>query len=457
LALTASVVVLFFTQRRDWDSLTPRYSIKPALYYKCESKLEKKQMKKLLLLSTAAAGVAMLSTPASAALKMDLGGYFEGYGVYADNNDPAAAASRRDFEFRRQNQIFVNGESTLDNGLTIGAHTQLNIADTSSTATTAITGTGVVIPGGSTGAVTAAQLAGTTSVTNTQLVDETYLYASGQWGRINFGQEDGAAYLLQVAAPSADSNVDGMRVYIQGLNTVNWDANLAGLVLSYHHADFRQTDRLTYLTPKFNGFQAGVSYAPKTGTSLVGANSSGTAAMALDAVANAFESPWEVAARWDGRFSGFDLSAGGGYSNASAQITNAAPAVGSDDLETYNFGANVGMSGFSLGGAYKHTNSGINAAAGNDADIETWVVGGAYDNGPYHVGVSYFDQEIGNQLLAAPAAGESSVHRYAVGGGYTFGPGMTFRGSVDWGKFDTTAAAADRRFTQVTVGTDVQF
>ena len=422
-------------------------------------------MKKLLLVSTAIAGVALLSSPAAAALKMDLGGYFEGYGVYADNNDPAAAASRRDFEFRRDNEIFVNGESTLDNGLTIGAHTQLNIANLASS--TAVTGTAGALPGlaanTTTGAQVAATLTATTSASN-QIVDETYLYASGQWGRVNFGEEDGAAYLLQVAAPSADSNVDGMRVYVQGLNTVNWNSSLAGLVLSYQQADFRQTDRLTYLTPKFNGFQAGISYAPTTTTAVIGnslngaAGSAGTANMSLDSVAGLFDQPWEAAARWDGRFSGVDISLGGGYSDAKAQTTVAAGGVGSDDFKTYNFGANVGMSGFSLGGAYKRSNNGMSAAAGQDTDTTTWVAGGAYDNGPYHVGASYFHDKIGNGLLSTAVAGTSNVHRYAVGGGYTFGPGMTFRGSVDWGKFNTSAAASNsERFTQVTVGTDVQF
>jgi len=424
-------------------------------------------MKKLLLVSTAIAGVAFAASPASAALKMDLGGYFEGYGLYADNHDDT-----RDFTFRRDNELFVNGESTLDNGLTIGAHTQLNIGNTDNTG--AITATSVFTGTAGAGGVAAVTPAGTvaTTIHNTtgtdqsQLVDETYLYASGQWGRVNFGEEDGAAYLLQVAAPSADSNVDGMRVYIQGLDTQNWNASLAGLVLSYQQADFRQADRLTYLTPKFNGFQAGVSYAPDTASAFINtdnntaATSAGTDPMLANDVAGSFKNPWEAAARWDGRFSGVDLSLGAGYSDASAENTGATGVgfAGSKNLQTYNFGGNVGLSGFSLGGAYKHTNNGIEAAGGENTDTKTWDVGGAYDNGPYHVGVSYFHDNLGNGLLSTPATGDSTVHRYAAGAGYTFGPGMTFRGSVDWGKFDGDAATAvSSRFTQVTVGTDVQF
>src|ERR1700722_19026431 len=143
-------------------------------------------MKKLLLVSTAIAGVALLSSPASAALKMDLGGYFEGYGLYSDNNNPTAD-HQRDFELRRDNEIFVNGESTLDNGLTIGAHTQLNIANTNGTSSTTINGT-AANSGSNVGNLTFAQIAAglsaTTSAASTQLVDETYLYASGGWGRV---------------------------------------------------------------------------------------------------------------------------------------------------------------------------------------------------------------------------------------------------------------------------------
>jgi len=239
-------------------------------------------------------------------------------------------------------------------------------------------------------------------------------------------------------------------------------------VLSYQQADFRQTDRLTYLTPKFNGFQAGVSYAPKPGTAVIGtsnlggASSSGTSVMANNDVAGLFQNPWEAAARWDGRFSGVDLSLGGGYSDAEAQNSTGAGlnAVGGKSLQTYNFGANVGFSGFSLGGAYKHTNNGISPTAGRNADTKTWDVGGAYDNGPYHVGASYIHDTIGDDILATSTTGTSTVHRYAVGGGYTFGPGMTFRGSVDWGKYKANALEVtdtSPRFTQVTVGTDVQF
>ncbi|MFH1159115.1 MAG: porin [Pseudomonadota bacterium] len=414
-------------------------------------------MKKLLLVTTALVGVTMMSAPASAAnIKLDLGGYLKFYGVYADN-DELAANSRYNFEFRRNNEIHFIGETTLDNGLTVGAVTEMRIADAGNGVTT----------------------------------DESYGYLYGQWGRVNLGVEDGAAYLLQVAAPSADSNVDGMRTSIQALNPTtlhddgalltgaqnNGGFNQDVASWDYQHADFRTIDRLTYLTPKFNGFQAGVSYAPNA---LVADNN---AAMALDDDStDDVENLWEVSARWDGTFEGFGIGVGAGYSTGSQEVAPTAVEITAlttqeylftDAPSTWNVGASVAFKGFSLGGGYLFTDTTRSAnvddgvtdvLASGDVNRDTWVVGGAYDNGPYHVGASYLNQQTEYDRLGAAAlgtdiaAGEFEVQKFTVGGGYTFGPGMTFRGAIAWGDFDAPAGgAANNDFAQITVGTDIQF
>lgn len=348
-------------------------------------------MKKVLLAGTALLGVFAMSNVASAELKLDLGGYFRGYAAYADEDDSAAGA--RDFDFRRDTEVHFTGETTLDNGLTVGFHTEQALGNA------------------------------TTSGTST---DEVYAYFSGQWGRVNFGQEDGAAYLLQVAAPSADSNVDGLRNYIQATNVTNGQ-------LDYDNAAFRETDRLTYLTPKFNGFQAGLSYAPQNeATAVYG----GVAPIA----STVFEDLWEASLRWDGEFNGFGISFGAGY--ASADNNTAA-----SDTSSWDAGLNIAFNAFSVGAAYLDQ-SDFGGVAG--ADATTWVFGAAWDNGPYHAGVSYLNQD--NDA----ATGFVDAERITVGGGYTFGPGMTFRGAVAFGNTGTVGTG-DNDFTQVTLGTDIQF
>jgi hypothetical protein len=442
-----------------------------------------KTMKKLLLVTTALAGVAMMSAPASAAVKLDLGGFFRGYGVYTDNNEAAGdTSSLYKFEFRRDTEIQANGETTLDNGLTIGAHSELKLANGS----------------------------------NSVLSDEEYAYASGGWGRFNLGVEDGAAYLLQVNAPSADSNIDGMRVNIQALNPISKQSDVLGgivgsSIVDYAHSDFRSTERLTYMTPKFNGFQGGISYAPKndiSGNKSGMSNDAGLTAfdptrwVAYDSAGNNvygltysnYKNLWELAGRWDGEYQGYALAFGAGYSSAAPEQKATADLLDSgishdlynfdhpgsfgisDSLKTWNIGGSIAAQGFSLGGSYKKTDTSYISDAewsssstdehGGDISGKTWVIGAGYDTGAYHVGASYLNNNIkmdgftGGADWSMPYS-EFETNKATIGGGYTFGPGMTFRGAVAWGTFDNKSdgatAADDNDFTQVSVGTDIQF
>ena len=356
-------------------------------------------MKKVLLAGTALVGAALIASPAQAELKLGLGGHFKGYGVYVDED--AEVADQRDFEFRKNTEIHFTGETTLDNGLTVGVHVEQ-------------------------------------SVENIDDQDnENYAYFSGGWGRVNFGNEDGAAYLLQIAAPSADSNVDGLRTYIRGFQTdVELDYDLAhfgnGPIEALGNPG-DQTDRITYLTPKFNGFQAGVSYAPEASTN------DGLAAMGGATVGDNFEDALEIAARWDGQFEGVGISVGAGYST----VDNAT--AGGVEPEGWNAGFNLAWNAFSFGAVYLDEQD----VAGLDIDTTTWVVGAAWDNGPWHVGASYLARE------DDAAAGDVDSYKATLGGGYTFGPGMTFRGALAFG--EAPLAGAEESFTQVTLGTDISF
>ena len=152
-------------------------------------------MKKVLLSGAAAAALAFASTPAMAGdgvIDLELGGFFKAYGVYADYDDDfggvGAGDDRRGFDLRRSGLISFSGEATLDNGLTVGAVIEMETEDSTNNK-------GSNIDHG----------------TFDSAFEESYIYFSGGWGRFNFGNEDGAGYLLQVAAPSADDNIDGVR------------------------------------------------------------------------------------------------------------------------------------------------------------------------------------------------------------------------------------------------------
>ncbi|MEZ5918986.1 MAG: porin [Alphaproteobacteria bacterium] len=232
-------------------------------------------MKKLLLTSAAIAGVAMIASPANAQLSLDLGGYFKGYGAYVDQ-DEEGTAETNDLDIIRDTEVHFGGEYTLDNGLTVGMHIEAE-AD-----------------GG-----------------DAFGVDESYAYFSGSWGRVNFGDEDGASYLLQVAAPSADSNIDGIRQYIQPVNyTVAGGTNLTAVTggLDYDAIISGKNSKLTYLSPIVNGFQVSVSFTPDNDPA------DDFEGIGADDAVGIFGRGYEKAAvRYEGMFNNVGVIVGAGY------------------------------------------------------------------------------------------------------------------------------------------------
>ena len=393
-------------------------------------------MKKLLLASVACGALA-IATPASAdGVKLELGGHLKGYGVYTDQ-DEVDPNEVRDFDILRETEIHFNGETTLDNGLTVGVHVE---ADLDAADDDTLTGNG----------------------DEDFTVEESYAYFSGNWGRVNFGQEDGAAYLLQVEAPSADSNIDGIRQFVQG---VNYDA-LTGSALGNVRFDYDQAisgfdNKITYITPVFSGFQAGISYTPEANDT-----NNGLGGVSLDDEATAGDATFgdiiDVAFRYEGQFDEVGVTFGAGYTTASLEDGAAyVPGVGdaTDDRDAYNIGLDLDWGPFGLGVVYTEDNFGdLSTGADEIDDEETLVVGVDYTHGAYKIGASYYTQD--NSLQTE----DLETDRYAVGVTYTYGPGMTFRGSVQYIEHEEDVDTAlfgageeDADATSILLGTQINF
>lgn len=379
-------------------------------------------MKKLLCSAAVAGLVAVAAAPAMAqgesALDLSLGGYFRGYVTYA-SQDTAAGSEERHIDILRDTEVHFTGETTLDNGLTVGVHIEAE-----------------------------------SDMGDSFDVNESYMYVSGTWGRVNFGGEDGAAYLLQVAAPSADTNYDGIRQYIDAVNYGIAPAaftGLAGAEWGYAQDVTGASDKITYLSPVFNGFQAGVSYTPDVVADAYTLNAEATAAsrslagVTSDDVAGSYGSAWDVAARYEGQFDAFGLTVGAGYTHVD-QEENAA---GEDDLKAWNAGAAVTFGGFGVGLVYTTNDQGVDGAADKDADI--WVLGADYTTGPWKLGASWMTRDDENFA----GTDELDTDRYSGGVTYTYGPGMTFRGSVHY--IDHEVGTNDMDATTFLLGSQVNF
>lgn len=372
-------------------------------------------MKKVLLSTAAIAGMAMVATPAAAQVQLELGGYFKGYGAYVDQDEPATGSEVNDLDFIRDTEIHFGGETTLDNGLTVGAHFEVS-----------------------------------TDGGDASEVDESYVYFSGGWGRVNAGAEDGAGYLLQVAAPSADSNIDGIRQFVQPVNytVLNADsaaapaaASVTASGIDYDMDPTAKADKLTYLSPVMNGFQLGASFVPDSDSEADDLEGIGT-----DDVADDIGVTYELAARYEGQFNNVGLILGAGYSHGENENETAT----GDDREVWNVGADFDIGPFGFGAIYREDN-GASDGAGQD-DEETIVVGVDYTTGPFKLGASYYDQE--NTF----AVNGEDTQRYSGGVTYTYGPGMTFRGSIGHIEHeDGVAANDDVDATYITLGTQINF
>ncbi len=370
-------------------------------------------MKKILL--AGAAVVALASSPAFAqeeqGVKLDLGGHFKGYVGYVDQDEVTGATDVRDFDILRNTEVHFTGETTLDNGLTVGAHIEA-----------------------------------TADQGDSFDIEESYAYFSGSWGRVNFGAEDGAAYLMQVAAPSADPNYDGLRQYI---SPVNYDLLEATQGVTYgfggsNGLDYDQdfsgySDKITYLSPVFSGFQFGVSYTPETDTESRDFGNS------IDDQTGDQSDVFDLAVRYEGQFDGWGTALGAGYTIANEEDDTAS----SDDREQWNVGADFDIGAFGVGAAYTDDNGGLD----DDGDIENIVVGADYTTGPFVIGASYLYQ----QDEGGAANSELETDRYTGGVTYNYGPGMTFRGTVSYLDYSSDIATQDSDATVVLLGTQINF
>lgn len=383
------------------------------------------------LLATAAFSVLALAAPCAHAadeggVDLGLSGYFAGYVGYLDQQESLGGMEVRSVDWLQDTEVQFVGESALDNDLTVGAYFAMD------------------------------------SDRNAGTISDSFLYFQGDWGRVNLGSTDGAAFLLQVAAPSADENYDGVQPTINPFNgsplvvsnAADYNASapefssalaLHGGYLGYDQSPSGSAEKITYFTPVFSGFQAGLSYAPD-----VEPDSDTTAGSGFgfntDNVADTYGSLYEAAVRYEGKFDEVEVKVGGGYSFIEAEKEGL---VITDDLTEWNAGLDLNFRAFGLGAAYKDSNT---EWANVDAGEETWVVGADYTKGPFRFGASYLHQD-------TDWTRDYSLEADRTTGGvvYEYGPGMTFRGSVSYTYYDVPQGQRDIDATSVLLGTQVNF
>lgn len=413
-------------------------------------------MKKILLGTSALIGAATLLSGAALAEdpKVTVGGFntFEAAYTESDKFDD----NLRNRAFRNNTELHFNIAGKTGAGLNYGAEIDLQ-AD--------VDGAGPISTSGATGGGLNAR--------------RTYGWLGGDaWGHIEIGSNDGVNRTMKVDATSiarATGGIDGDWTYFANVNSngtavagENVGAGSAGTLagvtnnnyitgarLPVEHGPatgfFREAwgnnNKITYYTPKFAGFQLGVSYSPDL-------ENRGQFTDRIDRVTAGTVTArdiWEGALSYEGQFSGIGVAAA-----VTGQTGKALENSGLEDLGAWNAGAKVSYMGFSLAGSYGDWDDSLTTeTAGSQVDADYWTVGLAYETGPFGASATYLQSD----TEVEGTDNDNEFQAVSVGVDYKLAPGLT--PFVEWTWYDIdpqgAAGASDSDGNVVIVGSQLSF
>jgi hypothetical protein len=378
-------------------------------------------MKKLLFGTTAllAAG-AFTSAQASEPVKLQLGGYMEYYmvGSQQDSDFRSGATNRvNNFDVQGDGEIWFTGLTTLDNGMKVGVRVELEAGNNDN---------------------------------GTDIIDESYIWVEGKYGKLILGSTNDVAYLSRVGAPEASEMGQGINEgdtnkYLIIPAAVNYLDAYIGLDGASGDAN-----KISYFTPSFYGFQGGISYTPSNHAS----GDDGSSTSETIAKATNIDDAWSFVVKYDNTIAGVGVKAMAAYVTADDRGYVSGALAPTQDTTVQDFGGGLALTymGWTVGGsahrliANAATSSGVAATSAlANKDGVTWDAGVQYAEGPYKVSLSYLKSDVaGTRGNAVTTRDNDTVEMWRLGAGYTMGPGVILFGQLaylDADDEDSTAAA----------------
>ncbi|NBC34653.1 MAG: porin [Alphaproteobacteria bacterium] len=379
-------------------------------------------MKKHVLLGTTAlVAASLVSGAANAQIEMRLGGFMNQWFGYGDNDE---AFDLQDVDQWSNTEVFFLGQGTTDNGLTFGVNVQLE------------------------------------GNTSGDQIDESFLFLSGDFGRINLGSENSAGYLMQTAAPNVALPINSGSQTQHIINPTNGSLFRSPFGSTFiEPALDNDGQKLTYFTPRFFGVQLGVSYLPDI-------DGTGGDRNSLISDTNNFTNGISVGVNYENTFGDFGVLVSGGYYYAEAPDsglgTVTTPGGNSVDLEedfqAFSVGASFTYGGFELGGSYANVTDGIVALQPNGDVFTTesrgFDVGIAYGMGPWSVSYTYYN---GKEDGLVDVDDEIEHQSHALGARYDLGSSIALVGTVGYSEFEEEGNGVDNDGVFVTGGVAISF
>jgi hypothetical protein len=183
-------------------------------------------------------------------------------------------------------------------------------------------------------------------------VQKAHVFVQTGFGRLELGQQDGAAYTLGLTGPLVDQqvtlenrNISLFRDPVTGEDFGRFFRQITAVQSSSNYA------KINYVSPRLLGIQIGASFTPQTVRSPLPFTGNPSDA------ANQQHSIWEVAGSYTGFLGGLAIGVSAGF--AHGRLKNRTD--GYDDLYDWAIGTQLAYSfaetKLSFGGAYRGTNA----------------------------------------------------------------------------------------------------
>ncbi|MFN4281148.1 MAG: porin [Alphaproteobacteria bacterium] len=373
-------------------------------------------MKTFLLATTTLVGVGILTAAgAHAAPNVRIGGFMNFQTGWASQDRDGFSASpgvpgvanERGFGFITDTELTIRVSDKLDNGLAWSLKIELE-ADADDI--------------------------------NAENSDEVTLTLSGSWGKLELGNEDGAADQMWITANSATGRAtnNDWRRWSLWRETGAGASTASFFQTDKAHRDSSDATKISYFTPRVAGLQLGASYSASR-------NDNGRSRAADTGTAEA--NFWEFGATYSTKFDdvGLDLSA----THSRADIEDGTL----EDTRAYGLGAMLSFGAFSVSGNYATDGDSRRALNQGNDKSDSWSLGVGYAQGPWQLGATYQEMRVGN----GNAGGKNKLDVINLGVDYALGAGLNLYSQYAYVERDDVNAALSNDAHVLIVGTQVRF
>ncbi len=360
-------------------------------------------MNKQLLTATALVAVGLLGASGAAVAQkkmkaskptISVGGYYNAGVRFTDNADSVGGRNTGGFSSFTDSEIHFKIKGMLDNGIKIGGGWELEGDNRDAPVT-----------------------------------DEARVWFRGAFGEVRLGSDDGAAQLMVLGYQGSWATQNGLNLNFDVDELIpdpaGYNKRATGARLDLSDSD---NEKITYITPRFGGFQVGGSYARDVGRS--GVDNDAEKAQPLGA-GNAED--WiSVAANFDKKFGSFRLGVAAGYVQEKSNN-------GRNPTE-WGGGVLVESGPVRVSAGFKTVEDYIAGTTSHEG--EHFDVGVRYTMGAHKIGLAYYTSSTDADMAIA---GEDEVAVLWATHSMTLAPGVSWKNTIGWADWDGegTSATAD--------------